>query len=141
LSDLIQGRDNPWAKFYDPSRKPISGMAGRTFVAENANVGQEYLIDWISGGDRPAVPALQLDQGTVERQGLSKVAVYRDAEGQLHHFSAVCPHLGCVVHWNDFEKVWDCPCHGSRFDALGQVINGPAISDLHPLESPAVATH
>ncbi len=134
LTDLIQGRDNPWTKFYDPSRKPIAGMAWRNFLAENANVGKEYVQDWLLGGDRPDVQHLDLDEGTVVRNGLTKEAVYRDQRGSLHRCSAVCPHLGCIVHWNNLEKVWDCPCHGSRFDAQGHVINGPAISDLQSLD-------
>ena len=130
LTDLVQGRDHPWAEFYDPSRKPVSGMAGRNFIAENANVAKEYAQDWLLWGDRPAVEDLALDQGTVVRHGLTKEAVYRDPQGALHRCSAVCPHLGCIVHWNNLEKVWDCPCHGSRFDAYGQVVHGPAISNL-----------
>ena len=134
LTDLIQGRDNPWTKFYDPSRKPITGMAWRNFLSENANIGKEYVQDWLLGGDQPDVQHLHLDEGTIVRSGLTKEAVYRDRKGSLHRCSAVCPHLGCVVHWNNLEKVWDCPCHGSRFDAHGHVINGPAISDLQSLD-------
>ena len=133
LSEMARGNDHPWAKFYDPSRKPISGMAGRQFVAENANVAKEYLHDYLFN-DAPDVEHLGRDMGTVVRQGLSKVAVYRDKAGELHKCSAVCPHLGCVVHWNKLEKVWDCPCHGSRFDAKGHVIQAPAISDLKPIK-------
>ena len=66
------------------------------------------------------------------RRGLAKLAVYRDADGRAHALSAVCPHLGCLVQWNDAEKTWDCPCHGSRFDKRGKVVNGPANSDLPP---------
>ena len=66
------------------------------------------------------------------RHGARKVAVYRDEHGALTEFSAVCTHLGGVVHWNDAEKSWDCPCHGSRFEATGPVINGPAITGLRP---------
>jgi len=139
LADLIMGRDNPWAKFYDPSRKPVSGMAGRNFLSENFNVGKEYVQDWLSGGDDPEVDKLAVDEGTVVRRGLSKVAVYRDGLGHVHECSAVCPHLGCIVHWNRFEKVWDCPCHGSRFDARGEVVNGPAISPLSQIASPKFA--
>ncbi len=134
LTDLIQERRNPWTDFYDPSRKPIAGMAWRKFLSENANVGKEYVQDWLSGGDSPAVENLERDEGTIVRSGVAKEAVYRDARGELHRCSAVCPHLGCIVHWNALEKVWDCPCHGSRFDAFGHVINGPAISDLKPVK-------
>ena len=74
-----------------------------------------------------------MGEGAVMRRGLSKVAVYRDEGGKLHECSAVCPHLGCIVDWNGAEKTWDCPCHGSRFDARGKVINGPANTDLKPL--------
>jgi len=70
----------------------------------------------------------------VVRSGLSKVAAYRDEDGTLHTVSAICTHLGCVVTWNSAEKTWDCPCHGSRFDKLGSVINGPANKDLPPVD-------
>lgn len=133
LSDLICGRTNSWSSFYDPSRKPVSGMALRRFMSENMNVGWEYVKDWASRGDQPAVEDLANDQGTVIRRGLQMVAVYRNAKGTLHEHSAVCPHLGCIVHWNNLEKVWDCPCHGSRFDADGRVVCGPAISPLKPV--------
>ena len=59
---------------------------------------------------------------------------YRDEAGAVHECSAVCPHLKGVVRWNDVEKTWDCPCHGSRFDARGRVLNGPAATDLAPLD-------
>jgi Rieske Fe-S protein len=70
----------------------------------------------------------------VLRRGLTKIAVYRDKQGKLHERSAVCPHLGGIVHWNAAETTWDCPCHGSRFDPLGKAINGPTNSDLAPVE-------
>ena len=70
--------------------------------------------------------------GAIMRHGARKVAVYRNPQGALQEFSALCPHLGCVVHWNDAEKSWDCPCHGSRFEATGAVINGPAVTGLRP---------
>jgi nitrite reductase/ring-hydroxylating ferredoxin subunit len=136
LSDLILGRYNRWAEFYDPARKPVLGMALQNFLSENVNVGAEYVRDWLGGDDSPAAEDLEPDQGTVVRRGLTKVAVYRDEAGHLHECSAVCSHLGCIVHWNDLEKVWDCPCHGSRFDAYGEVINGPAISPLKSSEKP-----
>jgi Rieske Fe-S protein len=70
----------------------------------------------------------------VLRRGLHKIAVYRDDLDDVHEMTAVCPHLKCIVHWNGTEKTWDCPCHGSRFDALGHVLNGPSVADLKPLE-------
>ena len=72
--------------------------------------------------------------GAVVRRGFEKLAVYRDDSGGLHEMSAVCPHLGCIVDWNETEKTWDCPCHGSRFSGDGKVINGPANRDLSPSE-------
>jgi len=69
-------------------------------------------------------------EGRVIRRGLQKIAAYRDESGTLHCSSALCTHLKCVVGWNSAEKSWDCPCHGSRFDPKGKVLNGPAIDDL-----------
>ena len=65
-----------------------------------------------------------------------RLAVYRNANGQLNALSPVCTHLGCLVHWNTTEKSWDCPCHGSRFDPHGRVLNGPAVSALEAKRIP-----
>jgi glycine/D-amino acid oxidase-like deaminating enzyme/nitrite reductase/ring-hydroxylating ferredoxin subunit len=127
LTDLILGRENPWAKLYDPSRKTLHALS--RFVTENLNVARQY-GDWLTSGDVESAAQIQPGSGAVIRRGLTKVAVYRDEQGTLHERSAVCPHLGGIVHWNDAEKTWDCPCHGSRFDRLGGVVNGPANRDL-----------
>jgi Rieske Fe-S protein len=97
------------------------------------------VVDWVGGGDVRSEAEIAPGTGAVLRRGLTKVAVYRDDAGQLHECSAVCPHLQCVVHWNGGEKTWDCPCHGSRFDAHGRVLNGPANRDLAPAAEPATA--
>jgi Rieske Fe-S protein len=86
--------------------------------------------DWLTGGDVESVDQIKPGMGAVIRRGLTKIAVYREESGILHERSAVCPHLGCIVHWNDSEATWDCPCHGSRFDCFGAVLNGPANRDL-----------
>ena len=86
--------------------------------------------DWVTPGEIRTVEEVRPGSGAILRRGLTKVAVYRDAQGELHERSAVCPHLGCIVRWNDTEKTWDCPCHGSRFGQFGQVMNGPANRDL-----------
>ena len=126
LTDLILGRENPWSTIYDPSRKPVWGMAWKEFIRENANVAKEYARDWLGPGDVSSVDEIPAGHGAVIRRGLSKHAVYRDESGAVHERSAVCPHLGCIVHWNGAEKTWDCPCHGSRFDPEGQGVVGPA---------------
>jgi glycine/D-amino acid oxidase-like deaminating enzyme/nitrite reductase/ring-hydroxylating ferredoxin subunit len=130
LSDLILERANPWATLYDPSRKTMRAAGG--FAQENINVARQYL-DWLKPGEVDSVREIEPGCGAVLRRGLSKVAVYRDEDGKAHEMSAVCPHLGCIVHWNDSENSWDCPCHGSRFDKLGKVINGPSNVDLESL--------
>jgi glycine/D-amino acid oxidase-like deaminating enzyme/nitrite reductase/ring-hydroxylating ferredoxin subunit len=127
LTDLILGRENPWATLYDPSRKTL--RAAGVFAKENLNVVRQY-GDWLTGGEVNSLEEIRWGTGAVVRRGLSKVAVYRDEQGALHECSAVCPHLGCIVDWNDAEKTWDCPCHGSRFDQLGRALNGPANRDL-----------
>lgn len=125
VSDLILGRENAWAKLYDPSRKTLT----REFLKENLNFVAQFK-DWFTGGDVDSPDQIPNGEGAVIRQGLMKVAVYKTESGQVHTCSAVCPHLGCIVDWNRVEKTWDCPCHGSRFDAHGRVLNGPALIDL-----------
>jgi glycine/D-amino acid oxidase-like deaminating enzyme len=132
LTDLIQGRENPWADLYNPARKTL--LAADTFVKEQANVAAQY-ADWVTPGEVSTVDEIAPGSGAVLRRGLTKVAVYRDGHGVAHEMTAVCPHLKCIVNWNSVESTWDCPCHGSRFDCHGKVVNGPANSDLEPIES------
>ena len=135
LTDLIQGRENPWAALYSPSR--VSLRATKNFARETANMALQYL-DWLTAGDVEKDQLIPRGTGAIVRHGLTKVAVYRDAEGEFHECSALCPHLGAIVCWNHAEKTWDCPAHGSRFDCRGKVLNGPANQDLHPVEAHAL---
>jgi glycine/D-amino acid oxidase-like deaminating enzyme/nitrite reductase/ring-hydroxylating ferredoxin subunit len=132
LTDLIMGRENPWATLYDPSRKTL--RAARDYAKENLNVAGQYAEGFFTGGEFDSTDEIKPGEGGIIRRGLSKVAVYRDDDGTLHQRSAVCQHLGCIVAWNSNEKTWDCPCHGSRYDRYGRVINGPANSDLARVE-------
>jgi glycine/D-amino acid oxidase-like deaminating enzyme/nitrite reductase/ring-hydroxylating ferredoxin subunit len=127
LTDLIVGRPSSWAQLYDPSRTSLRATAGR-LKETLGSVGQ--YADYLTPGEVDSPEAIVPGEGAVVRRGLGKTAVYRDPHGTLHERSAVCPHLGCIVTWNSSEHTWDCPCHGSRFDALGKVINGPANADL-----------
>ena len=125
INDLIDGKQNAWERLYDPSRK----MMNAEFVSENVNVVKQY-VDLVTPGQIRSADEIPAGQGAVMREGLSKVAVYRDPQGRLHKCSAVCTHLQCIVQWNHIEQSWDCPCHGSLFDPLGKVLMGPAIDDL-----------
>lgn len=130
LTDRISGRDNGWAAFYDSKRLDIPQSA-QEFVKENVNVAQHWV------GDRITTPGDALEdvppgEGTVIRREGKPIAVYKDADGTCRGLSAVCTHLACIVHWNGAEKSWDCPCHGSRFDLEGRVLQGPAVEPLEP---------
>ena len=131
LTDLIQGRANPWASLYDPSRKSLRAV--KDWAVEAAHSTAPY-ADWLRPGEVSSVEEIAPGEGGILRRGLSKVAVHRDASGRLVERSAVCRHLGCLVEWNSGEKTWDCPCHGSRYTAEGRVVNGPASTDLPPAE-------
>ncbi|HUP89284.1 MAG TPA: FAD-dependent oxidoreductase [Longimicrobiales bacterium] len=127
LTDLIVGRDNPWAKLYDPKRITLGVDSIVEFTKENLDVAMQFK-DYILPGD--SLEGIQLGEGRVILRDGKRIAVYRDEEGALTQRSAVCTHLKCIVQWNSLEKSWDCPCHGSRFDPQGHVLNGPAISGL-----------
>lgn len=126
LSDRLAGRENPWAAGFDPNR--LSLRSAPRLAQLNAKAGAHFF------GDR-ALPAgsgqPQEGQARVVRDGLGKKGVFRDENGSLHAVSLRCTHLGCLVHFNAAERSWDCPCHGSRFDVDGSVLEGPA---MHPLE-------
>ncbi len=128
LTDMIMGRTSPWQTLYDPNR--ITLKAAGEFLSENLNVAGQYIKDFTSGSEVESIEEIRRGAGAVIRKGLKKIAVYKDEAGTAHYLSAICPHLGCVVAWNANDKSWDCPCHGSRFDCLGMVINGPANTGL-----------
>jgi len=131
LTDMIQGRENPWAEVFDPSRfKPIT--SARDFIKENANVVKEFVGDRISTPELDDLSKIPKGGGEVVEWKGERLAVYRDEQGAVSACSAVCTHMGCIVHWNSAEKSWDCPCHGSRFNHDGKVIQGPANEDLEP---------
>ena len=128
INDIIIGNPNPYIKLYDPSR--ITIRTGMDYIKEAGNMAYTMIKDWIAAGDINKVSELQSGKGAIISKGLDKIAVYKDIDGTVHACTAVCPHLGGVLQWNDEEKSFDCPLHGSRFTAYGTVINGPAISDL-----------
>ncbi|HMF39195.1 MAG TPA: FAD-dependent oxidoreductase [Polyangia bacterium] len=137
LTDEICGLANPLAELLDATRiKPLASAGA--VLAENLDFPRHLLTDRLTGrGDdgEAALAAIPPGEGQVLSLGGERLAVYRNANGQLGALSPKCTHLGCLVHWNTTEKSWDCPCHGSRFDPHGRVLNGPAVT---PLEARAI---
>ena len=128
IADEIAGRDNPWAERFNPSRIGLGGLP------KLAQMNAKVAIDLV--GDR-LIPALSTDADAIPRgsarvirDGLGKTGVYRDEAGELHAVSLRCTHLGCLLRFNAAERSWDCPCHGSRFDVDGDVLEGPATRSL-----------
>lgn len=129
LSDEILGKANPYAALYSPRRfTPLKSAP--SFLAENANATSYLLRDRWTNGKVRDLAAIQPGEGRIVESDGRKLAVYRDESGALHAVSAVCTHLKGIVHWNSAERSWDCPCHGSRFDVTGQVIEGPTLMPL-----------
>jgi glycine/D-amino acid oxidase-like deaminating enzyme/nitrite reductase/ring-hydroxylating ferredoxin subunit len=133
VSDLILGKKNEWEKIYDPGRVTMSMSSVKDFVEENANTAAQF-ADYVKAGDIKSQQELQPGEGAVMNVGIHKVCVYKNESGSLNAYTAICPHLGCILHWNGEEKTFDCPCHGSRFTNEGVVINGPALNDLKRFE-------
>lgn len=131
ISDTILGIKNKWEELYSPSR--ITPKSINDFTQELTNTLSQY-SDWVKESDLKNTAELSVGEGGVLTSGLKKIALYRDLNNTLHAYSAVCPHLGCIVKWNKDEKSFDCPCHGSRFSTDGTVINGPAKTDLSPIK-------
>jgi glycine/D-amino acid oxidase-like deaminating enzyme/nitrite reductase/ring-hydroxylating ferredoxin subunit len=127
LHDLISGRPNAWARLYSPARLRLRAVPKYARAAAEAG---KSLLSHLLPGEVGDVEEIARGQGAVLKRDGRPVAVYRDANGELHERSATCTHQGCTVAWNDEDPGWDCPCHGSRFDAMGKVVGGPAAFDL-----------
>jgi Rieske Fe-S protein len=119
---------NTYAELYAPGRfTPVK--SARRFLRENLNVAGQYLKDHVAQPNRRAEDLRRGEAAVIEQDGV-RVAAFRDTADALHLLSAHCTHLNCIVHWNHSELSWDCPCHGSRFDIDGRVIEGPALMPL-----------
>ncbi|HEX8710181.1 MAG TPA: FAD-dependent oxidoreductase [Pyrinomonadaceae bacterium] len=133
LSDLIAGRENPWSELFSPNRfKPVA--SAKDFVVENVDVAKHFFGDRMGTPEAENAFDLVTGEGRVVEIEGERVALYKDEQGQVHSVSPVCTHLKCIVGWNNAEKSWDCPCHGSRFNYDGTVIQGPANEDLARVE-------
>jgi len=137
LADEVRGVESRWSKLLDATRlKPLA--AAGAVASENLDFPKHLIADRLLPLGRPGdLHGVAPGEGAVLSVKGEKLAVYRNAEGQLSALSPICPHLGCFVHWNNAEKSWDCPCHGSRFDPHGRVLNGPAVEPLQDRAVPA----
>jgi glycine/D-amino acid oxidase-like deaminating enzyme/nitrite reductase/ring-hydroxylating ferredoxin subunit len=132
---LIIGEDSRYAPVLDPSRKSLTSTASLgEFIRGHVGVVQN-LTEHIGPSEVSSVDEIAAGEGAIMRQGATKLACYKTNDGRIIHRSATCTHMGCIVHWNPFEKCWDCPCHGSHFAPDGQVLNGPAVTALGTLNS------
>jgi Rieske Fe-S protein len=129
LAEEVCGRRSRFRELLDATRiKPLA--SAKAFVAENVDYPKHLLKDRLPLPGVAELARLPAGEGEVLSLGGGRLAVYRNANGELSALSPVCTHLGCLVHWNTTEKSWDCPCHGSRFDPHGRVLNGPAVTPL-----------
>lgn len=132
ICDAINGIDNRWAELYSARRfTPLKSAAD--FAKENANVAMQYANDFLRNLPETELGSIAPGEGKLIEYDGHKAAVCRKQNGEVSALSALCTHMKCVVHWNTAEKTWDCPCHGSRFDPDGQVIEGPALQPLEKL--------
>jgi len=128
LCDRLTGRDNPYADVFDPNRLTV--RSAPELAKAQWWVSRHLVGDRFAPAEAGSADEVVAGEARVIRSGLGKVGVYRDDGGAVHAVSLRCTHLGCLLHFNDAERSWDCPCHGSRFDVDGEVLAGPAV---HPL--------
>jgi nitrite reductase/ring-hydroxylating ferredoxin subunit len=130
IGELIAGRPPRWARLYDPRRLLPLLKEAPALLGQQAEVAGHFAGDRVRALGRRDVSAVAPGTGAVVTLDGGACAVYRDEDGTEHVVSARCTHLGCLVAFNDAERVWECPCHGSRFGVDGEVLHGPAVRPL-----------
>lgn len=127
LKDLLRGKPSPYATLYEPNRFNMMTLSEVMNDSGHALKGLTERL-FLMPSKRPEhIPA---EHGGIISFRHKKAGVYKDRHGNNHFVKVHCPHLGCELQWNDDEKSWDCPCHGSRFDRFGKLISGPAQKGL-----------
>jgi glycine/D-amino acid oxidase-like deaminating enzyme/nitrite reductase/ring-hydroxylating ferredoxin subunit len=120
--------EHPWASTFAPNR--VSLRSAPKLAVMNARVGADFVGDRLKLAEAAGEEDVPRGEARELRDGIGRKGVYRDEDGGLHAVSLRCTHLGCLVRFNAAETSWDCPCHGSRFDVDGRVLEGPAVDPL-----------
>jgi Rieske Fe-S protein len=129
ICSLITCNDNKYAELFDPGRiKMVAGFSN--FVKENADVVSKFIGMRFSYEQVSSLVELAPGEAMLAEWEGNKVALYKDENSKVHALDPVCPHAKCIVDWNNAEKSWDCPCHGSRFAPNGALLTGPATTGL-----------
>lgn len=131
IRDLIVKKESPWEDVYKPSR--ISAMSAVNFVVQNADVAVHFVSGKLQSGEEEI--NLKPGEAVLANVDGQRAGVYMDDQQRFHTMNTTCTHLGCELSWNDAEVSWDCPCHGSRFTIDGQIVEGPALKALEPIQS------
>jgi len=134
MHDRVLGRHTPWDELFDPDRKASSVSSIKRLIEENVDYPFYFVADRLRPRDGSGVENVPRSGAKVLSLDGRRVAVHRKENGDVVKVSAVCTHMGCIVRWNDAERTWDCPCHGSRFTPDGEVIGGPAEAPLEKIE-------
>jgi glycine/D-amino acid oxidase-like deaminating enzyme/nitrite reductase/ring-hydroxylating ferredoxin subunit len=128
IADQIGGRDNPWQEVFHPNR--VTLRSAPTLARLNVKVAADLVGDRLRPAEADSIAAVPPGEARVVGSHREKIGVYRDEDGVAHAVSLRCTHLGCLLRFNRAERSWDCPCHGSRFDVDGAVLEGPAVRPL-----------
>lgn len=132
ITDLIIGKENQYAELFDPTRDKFKSKDIQQFVKKNMAVAKDLVVSKTKSPEI-SLEDLERDEGGLVEVDGDKVGAYRDQKGQVHLVKTTCTHMGCGLNWNDAERSWDCPCHGSRFSFSGEVLDGPAVKPLAKL--------
>jgi len=133
IRDLILREQSEFAALFSPSRKTKMDPALKKYFSFNAEVAKQ-LVKGKFDKSNDEIKNLKEDEACIVMDGGDRIGVYKDEKGEIHAVDTTCTHLGCETTWNNAEKSWDCPCHGSRFSPKGYVLNGPAVRNLRYIE-------
>lgn len=128
LADRIAGKENPWGKLFSPQRWSFLPSFGKFMTdAWESCIGLLWVRHLFEGKKESD---LENGQGGIVRRGIKRYGCYKGEDGTFYRVSLQCPHMGCELSWNQDELSWDCPCHGSRFDYHGNLIDNPSKKGL-----------
>ncbi|MGD7008912.1 FAD-dependent oxidoreductase [Metabacillus sp. 84] len=132
-ADSILGKDNPFADLYSPFRSASKSASASQFIKQNTDTAKAFVKGKFNHSNKD-VDELQKDEGAKLKVNGQKAGAYRDTAGNVTLVKPVCTHMGCDLEWNNGDRSWDCPCHGSRFNTDGEILEGPAVKPLPKID-------